>query len=249
MADESATVGQVGQIGDLMQDFVPAAAPAVAEPVKPVEPAKPAELAKPVEPAVVEPAEPVEVDEAGKTIKTLVEQVKALTGKLAELSAAKPVESAKPAEPSTPVTGMGYFKDKAEYEAAFEKPEVMSEVMGRVRNKAVEDVLKAIPQVINNVVKVQMEVHQRTADFFIKNQDLKDHKEFIGFVANDLSGKNPDWTMEKLFEELPGEVKKRIGMKAEVKKPAFTPGKKGPRVPGEKPLELTPIEQEISDLM
>ncbi len=241
MADEAATVSQIGQIGDLMQDFAPAAAPVVAEPViEPVvEPVK-------VEPVKVEPVvEPVIKDEKDEAIKGLMEQVKTLSTKVTELSTKK----VEPAKVETPVTGMGYFKDKAEYEAAFEKPEVMSEVMGRVRNKAVEDVLKAIPQVINNVVKVQMEVHQRTADFFIKNQDLKDHKEFIGFVANDLSGKNPDWTMEKLFEELPGEVKKRIGMKAEVKKPAFIPSKKGPRVPGEKLTELTPIEQEISDLM
>jgi len=248
MPEESATVSQVGQIGDLMQDFVPAAKPVEDKPIddKPIDD-KPI-VDKPVEDKPVDD-KPIVKDEKDEAIKSLMEQVKTLSTKVTELSTKK-AEPAKPAESVAPVVGMGYFKDKAEYEAAFEKPEVMSEVMGRVRNKAVEDVLKAIPQVINNVVKVQMEVHQRTADFFIKNQDLKDHKEFIGFVANDLSGRNPDWTMEELFEKLPGEVRKRIGMKAEVKKPAFILGKKGgARVPGEKPLDLTPIEQEISDLM
>lgn len=258
-------VSQVEQIGEILGDFVPAAkpveiAPVVpVEPVKLIEPVKPAESVKPVEPVVVEPVRKGENDE---TIKTLVEQIKTLTTKVAELSASKPAEPVKPVEPVAPVSEMGFFKDKAEYELAFEKPEVMSEVMGRVRTSAVQDVLKSLPQVINNVVKAQIEVQTKTAKFYSDNEDLikdltpeqtVDRKKFIGYVANDVSGKNPDWTLDKLFTELPGEVKRRLGLKAAtasvVKGPAQPPKKGGVRVPDEKAPELTSLETEIQDLM
>ncbi len=251
--DESVVVSQVDQIGEILGDFTTTAKPA--EPVVPAEPAKPVEPAKPAEPAVAEPAkpaEPVKVDEASETIKTLVEQVKTLTGKIAELSVTKPVEPAKLAEPVVPVLGMGFFKDKAEYEAAFEKPEVMSEVMGRVRTSAVQEMLKALPQVINNTIKAQLDVQTRTTKFYTENEDLAAHKQFVGYVANDLSGKNPDMTLDDLFTKLPDEVRTRIGLKAkvkEVKTPAQPIKKGGARVPGEKPVDLTPLETEIADLM
>jgi hypothetical protein len=70
-------------------------------------------------------------------------------------------------------------------------------------------------------------------------------------VSNDLSGKNPDWTLAKLFEELPKEVRKRIGLKenVKVKTPAQPAKKGGVRVPGERVEELQPLEKEIADLM
>ena len=257
MADkvEGVVVSQVDQIGEILGDFAPAAkpadpvvaAPVVAEPAKPVEPV---ESVKPAEPVVAEPVK----DEKDEAIKGLVEQVKALSAKVTELSVAKPTEPAKPAEPAAPVLGMGFFKDKAEYEAAFEKPEVMSEVMARVRTSAVQEVLKSLPQVINNTIKAQLDVQTRTAKFYTDNEDLTAHKQFVGYVANDLSGKNPDWSLDDLFTKLPGEVRARIGLKAVAKKdegkgPA-QPGKKGgARLPGEKPPELNPLETEIADLM
>lgn len=193
-------------------------------------------------------------DAKDAAIATLVEQVKALTTKVTELSTPKKdPEKKDPEKKEDAVLGLGFFKDKAEYEAAFEKPEVMSEVMGRVATSAVQTVLKTIPQVISNTVKAQIEVQTRISDFFKENKELEAHKEFIGYVSNDLSGKNPDWTLKKLFEELPKEVKKRIGLKENVKPggktPAQPPKKGGARVPAEKTDELQPLEKEIADLM
>lgn len=158
--NDTAVVSQVDQIGEILSDYVPTESAKV-EPAKPGEPAKPVEPVKPAEP-VVESAKVESAKDEGKdeTVAALVEQVKALTAKITELSAkpaepAKPVEPAKPPEPAP--SPFGYFKDKKEYEAAFEKPEVMSEVMERVAAKArvgaVQDVLKTLPQVINNTIK------------------------------------------------------------------------------------------------
>ena len=248
----SVPVSQVDQIGAIFSDFAPTAP---AEPAVPAEPTKPGEPVKPAEPAVpvvAEPAKPVEPvkDEKDVAIQTLTDQVAALSAKITEL--AKPKEPAKLVEPAASVpAGLGYFKDKAEYEAAFEKPEVMSEVMQRVEANAVNKILKTLPQVINNTIKAQLEVQTRTAAFYKDNEDLGAHKEFVGYVANDMSGKNPDWTLDKLFVELPGEVRKRIGLKAGI--PPATPAqpvkKGGARLPAEKLLEITPLEEEIRELM
>jgi len=184
----------------------------------------------------------------------LLEQVKSLSAKVTELSAAKKEPDKVEPKKEEPVLGMGFFKDKAEYELAFEKPEIMSEVMGRVRTAAVQEVLKSLPQVINNTIKAQLEVQTKTTKFYTDNEDLQTNKEFVGYVANDMSGKNPDWTLTKLFEELPKEVRKRLGMKEGVKKiedkgPAQPGRKGGARVPGDKKSELTSLETEIADLM
>jgi hypothetical protein len=266
MPDDKGNVvaSQVDQIGEILGNFAgePAAAPAAATPAV-VDPAKPAELAKPAEPVAAEPAKPAEPvkDEKDVAIETLVEQVKALTTKVTELSTPKPAEPMKPVEPAPVVSEFGYFKDKAEYEKAFEDPKVMTEVMQRVETNAVGKMLKTLPQVINNVVKAQIEVQTKTAKFYTDNDDLTkdltpeqvmDRKKFIGYVANDISGKNPDWTLDKLFVELPKEVKTRLGMKvvaAQPSGPAQPSRKGGARMPVQPASVATPLETEIADLM
>lgn len=257
----NATVSQVDQIGDILGNFVgePAATSDAVAPAVPavVEPAKPAELARPAESVVVEPVK----DEKDVAIKTLTDQVTALSAKITELAAAKPAEPAKPVEPAAVVTEFGYFKDKAEYEKAFEDPKVMTEVMQRVESNAVGKILKTLPQVINNVVKAQIEVQTKAAKFYADNDDLTkdltpeqvvERKKFIGYVANDVSGKNPDWGLDKLFAELSKEVKVRLGMKAATAQPpgpAQPPKKGGARMPVQPASVATPLETEIADLM
>ncbi|MDI6785123.1 MAG: hypothetical protein QMD92_00280 [bacterium] len=259
--NESAPASQVEQIGEILNDFTPLPVEKPKETPKEEPKGAPKEEVKEEAKEVVKEVE--EVGEKDVAIKTLADQIKVLNEKIAELS--KPKELDKPKEEKKDETlGLGFFKDKAEYEAAFEKPEVMSEVMGRVKTDAVREVLKALPQVLNNVVKSQMEVHSRTTAFFNDNKDLVDglekeplasRKQFIGYVANDLSGKNPDWTLEQLFEKLPGEIRVRLGMKAEAKKkeergPAVPPRKGAARIPGDKREdERTSLEKEIMELI
>jgi hypothetical protein len=260
-ASDSVTVSQVDQIADLFSDYTSKPgepgkdAPALAVPPVPV--SGPAPVAAPASVPVPEPVK----EGVDATIATLTEQIKTLSAKIAELSTPKPAAEpvkAEPPKPEPPVLTMGFFKDKAEYEAAFEKPEVMSEVMDRVKVaakvEAVQAVLKSLPQVINNTIKAQLEVQARVTDFFKENEDLKAHKDFVGYVSNDLSGKNPDWTLAKLFEELPKEVRKRIGLKEEAPTPAQggpaqPPRSRTPRTPVTPEPAMSSLEKEISELM
>ena len=159
-----------------------------------------------------------------------------------------------------------FFENDEEYDKVFDKKEAMNKVLTRVYQSAVEGVLRTIPQVINNLVQTQIDVYTKTSDFYKKNEDLQKMKQFVGVVANDLAGKHPDWSLEKLFDELGGdgkdnigEVRKRLGIKVsqekkEVtndrkRKPPFPSRGSGARPTEEKQPNLTPLEKEIGSLI
>lgn len=182
-------------------------------------------------------------------IEDLRRQIKMLTDKISELSKPKEMEAKKEEEDISDYS-LGFFKDKSEYEKVFEDPKLMNEVLLRVHNKAVEKTMKLMPQIIKNVVDTHMAIHTKTAEFFKKNEDLLPHREFVGYVANDLAGRNPDWSLGRLFEELGEEVRKRLGLKEKVvssSKGGFAKKGTTTRKPPEK--ELPSVEKEILDLI
>lgn len=182
-------------------------------------------------------------------VKQLQAQIEALSKKISDLTGDKQKETKPEAEAEQLDLPLGFFKDKEEYEKVFEDPKLMNEVLLRVHNKAVEKTIRMLPQVIKNVVDTHMVVHSKTADFFKENEDLLPHREFVGFVANDLATKNPDWSVGKLFEELAPEVRKRLGLrnKIAVGKAGFAKKGTSAKKPPEK--ELPSVEKEIMELI
>ena len=68
--------------------------------------------------------------------------------------------------------------------------------------EAVKKMMQAVTPMIVNISSGHMELHTRTEKFFVANEDLEPYRPFVGFVANQLSAKHPEWTYGKLFEEL-----------------------------------------------
>ncbi len=215
-----------------------------------------------------------EGDEKDKIIEQLRAQIVELS-KMKGIDEDKDVKEAKPetpdsasveAEEGNKLVAGEFFVDDSEYNDVFESKEAMNKVLTRVYKSAVEGVLRTIPKVINNLVQTQVDIHTRTADFYAKNKDLADMKQFVGVVANDLASKHPDWNLDKLFEELGGngkdnvgEVRRRLGIKRmqekkEVvsdrsRKPPFPSRGSGARPAEDKEPNLTPLEKEISSLL
>jgi hypothetical protein len=202
----------------------------------------------------------VSAEDEGETdpIKALTATVQALNAKIATLEAGKTTKGPEPVEePAKPDI---FIKDRTEYDALFEQPELLNEVLNKVAEAGGTRVLKAMPKIIRAVVKQQIEMQTSTAKFFTDNKDLLPHRQFASFVANDLIGQNPNWTLPQLYEKLGGEVRTRLGLKAgataTVGKGKGTgtgafPGTKGTgarQVAGQSG-KLTPIEQEIKDLI
>ena len=254
MAEEAGKVAaapvadQSGQIGDLLSEYTPTEqTPTVGG--TPVE----GEEVPVVEAPVVKEGEEVPVvDEKDQLITTLQSQMAEISAKLEAITGKveKPVEEAKPAE----FKG-DFFESDEEYNNSFEKKDVQNKVLSRVATAAAQQILTGLPKVVSNIVKSQVEVTTKVNSFFADNKDLLAHRQFVGFVSNDLQGKNPSWTLDKLFGELGKEVRTRIGLAQATKTPlpgkgGFPPTKGGgARLPGKKTETLTSLEKEIDDLI
>jgi hypothetical protein len=236
---------QAGQVGEMLSDYLaaPAAEGEKAPEEKPEGEKAPEPAAKAPEPEL-EKEKPVE---AGADVKALQDQIKALSDKL-EAALAKPTE--KPKEAEKPLTAK-YFNTPADFEAAFEKPENLEAILNKVRADAAEDATKNLPQMVTNIVRTQVTVMRAVDNFYTKNPDLGNKREFVSSVANELMGKNPGWSLNKLFnEELGKEVNKRLGTKPGVpagKAPGQAPAPRGARRPAEKEPDLAPLQKEILD--
>mgnify|MGYP000925475385 CR=1 FL=1 len=204
-----------------------------------------------------------EVDDKDSVIEELRRQIAELQAEIGTQKTEQPKEAE---QPKTVIEPVPFFENDEEYDKAFEDRKTMEKVLHRVHTKAVESVLTAIPQIVDNVVKMQVAVNMRAADFYSRNKDLKPYAGFVGKVANDLVGKNPSVTMDDLFgndeqEGLLGkEVRKRLALKRKAEKagnvqqpqkerPAFIKKPAGARVKEEKEPNLSPIERQIMDLL
>lgn len=156
-----------------------------------------------------------------------------------------------------------FFKSDEEYDKAFEDKKVMNEVLKRVHVKAVESTMKAIPQIIDNVVRNQVIVYSKAADFFRRNPALRQYSQFVSKVANDVSAKDPTLTLDDIFGndekegKLAAETKTRLAIKdktvkkeenKERERPAFVKGG-GARIKADVKPVLQGIEREIADLL
>jgi len=247
--------GQAGQVADALSDFIPVEdgkgkEGEVTPPVKEDDVAPPVEGAGEGEGG--EP--PIEPDTKDAEITGLKEQLASMQATINALAqgkgTVKPAEAA--AAPPPPIV-TDFVADQAEMDKVLDNPKELNALLAKVHNKAIEGMLKVMPNVIDTVVKTQMELRGSVADFYNTNKDLIPHKQFVGYTVNDLMGKNPDWPMTKVFSELGKEVRSRIGLKQQAaagKKLPF-PGKGGgSRQPVKHPAQGdTPLVEEIADLV
>lgn len=257
-AEGTGIVDQSSQIGDMLSGYTPAEGEGGG--VKKEEEEKTGGKEEKVAPKEEEPTpKEGEVEEDTTVlIKSLSATVKALTDKISSMEAGKPLgkEEAVKEESEKPTI---FIKDKAEYDSMFEKPELLNEILNKVASAGGEKVIKALPKIIRAVVKQQIEMQTETAKFFSGNKDLLPHRQFASFVANDIIGQNPNWTLNKLYAELGGEVRKRLGLKAGAAAVAEKKGTGSSAFPGTKGTgarqaagkqgQLSPLEAEIKDLI
>jgi hypothetical protein len=81
-------------------------------------------------------------------------------------------------------------------------------------------------------VQRHLYVNKKVEDFYEQNQDLNGVREFVGAVATQVQGENPEWDIDKVFEETAKQARERLGLKAVAAKkgapsrsPAFAGGK------------------------
>jgi hypothetical protein len=141
------------------------------------------------------------------------------------------------------------------YEKALSDPKELNTLMNKVYNTAISNMTKSLPQLMGNMISQQTQMQKLASDFYQENTDLVSMKNYVGFVANELAGRHPDWDYEKLFGEVALEVRKRLKISKEAKKvegeskknrPAFAKKPKGRTKRTEK---LSELEEDLVELM
>ena len=131
-----------------------------------------------------------------------------------------------------------------------------NQVLTSVYNTATETAYRNVPQMVDNLIKQQTFLKDKVDDFYKKNEDLLPYRQFVGFVANELSSQSPELDVENLFNKVGQEVRGRLGInnkpngKANTAKtkPAFAKTKKSSTRTSNEPA-LTELEKEINDLL
>ena len=190
------------------------------------------EAANPEEPAaeVVEPTEPEESAEPEDEVTQLRNLVTELYAKLeaqgipaqetpVETPTETPVEEVStPVEPAAPVAEFkGDFLNGIDLEDALNDSDNFNKVLSNVASttrqsigQEVQKVLRSLPGIIQSVVVEQITLAEKSRDFYAGNRDLEQFKPVVTSVARELASKNPDWTVDKLYEELGNTVRKKL---------------------------------------
>jgi len=173
------------------------------------EPPKPPADTSATPPPLEGQTEPPTTEEGWKAqVEMLQKQLVELTAKMQPQAPAPPAE-----EPSTAQGVIEFFKTEEEVDKAFGSAQEVNKFMTSLVNKAVEQTMRVIPQVVVNTARQQASLVNAVEKFCDVGRDLRTFRPFVGYVAAELQTAHPDWDAPKLFEEIEKEVRKRLNLK------------------------------------
>jgi len=209
------------------------------------------------------PADPPPVEDPKDVeIRMLREQIEKL-GKSAE-PAPVPAPEPEPEPPADkPLADQDFIAD-LDLETLRDDPKVFNSLLNKIYKQgmldsrtayraeiksAMESVVKSMPDIVKNNVAVNAQVAAARNKFYKDNPDLENWKTSVATVYGELAAANPDKKMDEVMGLTAVEVRRRLGLKKEVKKeddppPPNLPGvKKGAR--GQQPPDLTQMQKEM----
>jgi len=199
--------------------------------------------------------------------KEVGEEIVELRAKAAELELLQKAQAATKAFPTkaptteAPVEEINFLDGITEED--LQNPKVLNNILNTVlkrgveigKNVSTEHVLRSIPPVMQNVVQQQLALKTSVDNFFGSNEDLLPHRKLVALQAQKLAGENPEWNLEKLYDESGKATRDTIGLKKQtklkkdekVKNPAFPKTTKGKKPAAEKP-KLSALAEEIGTM-
>ena len=168
-----------------------------------------------------------------------------------------PKEQVKPTPQQAPSNNVIDFVDDKGFEEVVSSKDKMNQMLTKVYNMAVQNTYKNTPKMVDNMIRQRTYLNDKVDVFYKENDDLLPYRQFVGFIANEVSSQNPDWDLDKVFVTTAGQVRQRLGLKAKVidkatqakTKPAFAQAKKSnSRDSADKP-NLSEMEEQIQDLL
>jgi hypothetical protein len=185
------------------------------------------------------------IDDLRRTIETIASQA----------AAPKPAPVAEPAP-----AAMKFLEKEEELDQVLNSVDNFNSFMSKALGKGNEQVVANLPKILGPLVDQIVTQKMAVNEFYSNNQDLSGNKAYVGIVANELSVKNPTWTMEDIVKNLATEVRTRLKMSGQappqaaavvqppvVDAPAFVPG--SPARPGSGGPAMTKMEADIAELI
>ena len=86
----------------------------------------------------------------------------------------------------------------------------IDELLLKVKQEAVEEALRALPAIIQNLVVSASRLQKVSTEFYKDNKDLVEHKDLVGKIIQEVEANNPGISFEKITEEAATETRKRL---------------------------------------
>lgn len=191
-----------------------------------------------------------EGDEPGETptpqpsddVSELREQVAELRGALQALTQGQgqqEVEEPEPELPKIEVDPDEFLSEEDLDEFSVDPGKVLKQLAARVYQRAREDTLKDMPDVVTKATERQTALTQARNDFWRENTDLYQKVQedpnigqLLRFTANQVSSENPEYDVRKIFDEAGARVRKSLNLHKEAKKIEEETTSKPPNQPG-----------------
>lgn len=152
---------------------------------------------------------------------------------------------------SGPVTVRDYVTEE-NLQSVLTDPKEFNKVLQAAVADAVETTAKRNPALIQRIVAFQTQLSTKMAEYYTKNKDLLGFDKPTEHVMNALASDHPDWTMDKLFVELPKEVRKylKLDNRQRTQKPTGIAQSLGSGArPAPKQQSKADVRSQISDML
>ena len=70
--------------------------------------------------------------------------------------------------------------------------DLLNEILSRVYNKAIEDTLRKIPDVISRLLKSTIATQKMSTEFYARNKSFAEHQDIVASVIQDVESRNPN---------------------------------------------------------
>jgi len=192
-------------------------------------------------PATDAPTTEAPVDDELEKMKR---EIEALRTKLNETQEKKPPATKSPTT-EVPYKEIDFLGKELDLDDLTRDPDILNKILNKVykmgsdaSKQFQETTLKNIPDIVKSNVVAQATLKKKVDEFYTENKDLKPFKKAVAAVYEELASENPDWKLDKIFNETEKETRKRLELQ---KKAGATsapsteaPKRKSPRFPGTK---------------
>jgi len=159
-----------------------------------------------------------EEDSEEFTPAELKAQLRDLQAKLVELESLQSSAASKSPDSQPIFQDMPIVQDSDALDDILSSPDNFNSVMNTTLQGFGEQLMKAIPGIVQNAVVQQNSMQEMAKQFYTENSDLGGYKKFVSQVSEKLSSEHPDWGVEKLMDETAKEARMRLNLRKKTQK-------------------------------